>query len=108
MESINFLIAVFVIIMALQYSQNWIVIGVIALMLIINRSLPTFFFLIAVTIGLYIAKQIGLLSNWPVVIFILIVLALIVSIKPKAKSSYSDLFSSGGNYDNLFGGSGGG
>ncbi|MFH1696738.1 MAG: hypothetical protein ABH854_02410 [Candidatus Diapherotrites archaeon] len=101
METFNFLIAILMMMIALQYQQNWIVIAVVALMAFTEKSVKTALVLIIAAIVMYyVMGPDGISSMWPVAVFGLIALSLIAGIGAKEKPEMYG----GGGYGGLLGG----
>ena len=84
MDTFNFLIAMLMVLLAIQYHQNWIVFGVIVVIILSSRSVTTF---IATIIGvgiIYFFSSDGNLGNYlPLIVLALVILALLIGIGKK-------------------------
>lgn len=84
MDTFTFLIAILLIILALQYGQNWIVLGILAIMILSTRSITTTVALIIAVSVLYIfAGTDSLNTYWPFLVFGLIILSLVLGLGKK-------------------------
>lgn len=97
---------------AMQYNQNWVIAATVLLLTLTQRSISTALLLIVAAGAVYFVSTSGLASTmWPVLIFGLITLSLILGMGGKPKQpemyggpeGYGDLFGGGG-----MGGMGGG
>ena len=80
MDTFTFAISIVVMMIGLQFGQNWIVFGIIALMVISSRDIPTIIMMVASGIVLYAFQ--GLLAEyWPFILFGLVILAFMFSPK---------------------------
>jgi hypothetical protein len=84
MDTFTFLVAILFIMLALQYNQNWIVAGIVAIMIISSRSITTTITLIIAVIVMYFFAGSGNFNAyWPWIVFGLIILALVLGIGKK-------------------------
>lgn len=89
MDGFTFLIAIILMLIAVTYHQNWIIFGVIAIMILTQKNLTT---LILMAIGggaLYFISISGMDINaiWPFLVFGFIILALILGIGKKEQGA---------------------
>lgn len=98
MDTFNFLIALLLIIIAMQFQQLWLVLGIVAVMILSTRSVLTTVLLIISTVVLFVIGAENLTAYWPAIVFGLIILGLILGVKGKpqepemyAPEGYGDL-----------------
>ncbi|AJF60246.1 MAG: hypothetical protein J4224_00950 [Candidatus Diapherotrites archaeon] len=86
MDTFNFLVSILLIIIAIQYQQNWIVFAILIISILSTRSLSTAITLIISTIVVYAVLGSGDISSlFPVVVFGLIIFALVLGLAEKPK-----------------------
>ncbi len=76
------MVAILLMMLAVQFNQNWLVFAIVAIMILTMRSLSTTLFLIIATIVMFVSKE-YLKEYWPFVLFGLIILALLIGIGKK-------------------------
>ncbi len=99
MDTFTFLIAILLIILALQYGQNWIVFGILAIMILSTRSVATTVALTISVFVLYLFAGSGALNTyWPFIVFGLIILSLVLGLgkKPAQPEYYTPDMGYGG------------
>jgi len=92
MDTFTFLVAILLMIIALQYGQNWIVFAILAITILSTRSVATTIALIVAVFVLYIFAGSGDLNTyWPFLVFGLIILSLVLGLgkKPAQPEYYS-------------------
>ena len=78
------------IILAFQYQQNWIVIGIIAVLILATRSVSTTIALVVCTLGIWFFSRGGNLDSFmPFILLGFIIVALVLGIgKSNSKPEY--------------------
>ena len=105
MDPFNFLVAIILIYLALQYSQVWIVFAILILAVLTIKSFKAVVGLIAAALIMYIFVDYdGIQNYFPLVILGILIIGLILGI---GKSSSSSETYPGGGYSDLLGGTGG-
>ncbi len=106
MDTFTYLVALMLLMLAFQAHENWFVFAVIAIMVLSMRSLSTTI-LILVSAGVlyFVTKTSDLNTYWPVIVFGLIVLALVLSMKEKAPQP--EMYPPDMGYGDMMGGMGG-
>jgi len=99
METFTFMIAILIMMMAVQFNQNWLIFAVVALMVLTARDFTTTVILIIATGVLLYGKDL-LMQYWPFVLFGLVILAVALGGKQKQPET--------GGYGDMFGGDMGG
>ena len=93
MDTFTFLISLLLMIFAVQYGENWLVFAIIAVMILSTRSVGTILLMvISAGVLLYLkSASIPIVQHWPVVVFGLIILALVLGMgeKPSQPEYYS-------------------
>ncbi|MBN2067183.1 MAG: hypothetical protein JW744_01820 [Candidatus Diapherotrites archaeon] len=77
MDTFTYMVAVLLMMLAIQFNQNWLVFAIVALMILTMRSLGTTVLLLVSTAVLFLARE-YLKEYWPFVLFGLIILSLII------------------------------
>ena len=96
METFTFMIAVLLMMIAVQFNQNWLVFAIVALMILSMRSVSTTVLLLVATGLLFFAKD-YLLDYWPFFLFGLIILSVVLAGQQKQEQGgYADMFGGGG------------
>lgn len=105
LDVLNFVLAIALIIAALQYGQNWIVFALIILSVLTFNSFRIALALIAAAVIIYFAfASDDLFQNFPLVLVGLLVVGLILGIGKKPEQPESYLPGGLGGYDDLLGG----
>ena len=95
MDTFTFMIAILLMMIAVQFNQNWMIFAIVALMILTMRDLAATVLLIAATAVLLAGKE-YLAEYWPFVLFGLIILAVVLSGKQKQEApAYQDMFGQG-------------
>lgn len=105
MDTFTFLIAILLIMLAMQFQYDWIVFAVVAIMIFTLRSVSTtIILLIAVFVMYFVVGTENISAYWPIIVVGLILLSLAFGIggKPQQPEYYSP-----GGYGDLLGGAGG-
>jgi len=102
MDTFNFLVSVLLMMIAIQSGETWIVLAVLTISVITAKELSTVVAFILSTIVLYFVVGTGNEDLWPLAIFVIIIIALVLGSKPAKQEEYA-----GGGMD-MFGGAGGG
>lgn len=92
------------VLLAMQYNQHWIVFAVVAIVIVSMRSvMTTIMLLVAVFVFYFIIGTENVNVYWPIVVFGLIIVALLVGVgsKPQQPEYYNP-----GMYGDMFGGGG--
>ncbi|MCR4334965.1 MAG: hypothetical protein NUV57_00320 [archaeon] len=104
MDTFNFLVSILIMMIGIQLHETWIVLAVLAISILTSKDLSTIIAFIIATVVLYIVVGMGNIDSlWPVAIFGLIIVAIILGSKPQEQAA--DPY--GGGAD-MFGGMGGG
>ena len=84
MDTFNFLVAMFMILLAMQYQQNWIALGIIAVIFLSTRSIATTIAALAGTVLIWIFARGGDFSNFlPFIVIGFILIALVMGVGKK-------------------------
>ena len=117
MDTFTFLIALMLMMLAFQFGENWLVFAIIAIMILSMRSLSTTVLLLVSAAVLYFFTRTGdLNAYWPVIVFGLIIVALVLGLKEKEQQpefyapdmGYGDMMGGMGGLGGMGGGYGGG
>ena len=89
MDTFTLITSVLMMMIAFQFGQNWIVFGVVAVMILTSRDLGTVLLMFSAMAALYLGKA-SIAEYWPVIMFGLIILALFLGIgqKPQQPELY--------------------
>ena len=82
MDTFTLMVAIILMMMFLQYEQQWLVLGTVIIVILTTRSLSTAFVLIAALILIYMTQDTAK-AFWPLIIFGLVILALLIGLNPK-------------------------
>ena len=82
MDTFTLMVAIILMMMFLQYGQNWLVLGTMIVVILSTRSPTTTIALIIAGILIYFTQD-AAKGYWPLIIFGLVILALILGLKPK-------------------------
>ena len=96
MDTFTFLIALILIMIAMQYNQTWVIFGVVGVLILSMRSLTTVVMLIITVLVLFAIKGPNIVAYWPFIVFGLLILALDMGLgkKPEQPEYYApDLMS---------------
>ncbi len=112
MDTFTFAISIVLMMLAIQFEQNWLIFAIVALLVLTMRSIGTTVLLIISTIVLFVARD-YLKEYWPFVLFGLIILAVLIgAIGKKGEAEQApmpmDLYGGGGFDAGGFGGLPGG
>ena len=107
MDTFTFAISIVLMMLAIQFEQNWLIFAIVALMVLTMRSISTTMLLIVSTVVLYVTRD-YLKEYWPFVLFGLIILAALIGAfgKKEAEQAPMDMYGGGGGFD-MGGGLGG-
>ncbi len=107
MDTFTFLIALMLMMLAFQFGENWLVFAIIAIMILSMRSLSTTVLLLVSAAVLYFFTKMGdLNAYWPVIVFGLIIVALVLGLKEKEQQP--EFYAPDMGYGDMMGGMGGG
>ena len=87
MDTLTFAIAIILMMIALEFHENWLVLGIAALMILSMRSLSWGIIMVSAVIALYVFSD-SLDAYWPFVLFGLIILSLVFGGKGKQETEY--------------------
>ncbi len=87
MDTFTFAVAIILMMIALQFHENWLVFGILALMILSQRSLGVTIIMVGAAVTLYIFKD-TLTEYWPFVLFGLIIIAIVFGGKQKEEPEY--------------------
>jgi len=105
MDTFNFLVSILIMMIAIQLQETWIVLAVLAISILTSKDLSTIISFIVATVVLYIVVGTGDVDSlWPMAIFGLIIVAILLGSKPQEASA--DPYAGAGM--DMFGGAGGG
>ncbi|GEM_PF-3570371 len=110
MDLINYALAIFLMYLALQAGQIWIMFALIILSVLTVKSLKVSIAIVVSAVVVYFAFGSGdLVSNFPLILVSLLVVGLILGVGNKPEEQQGMLPPEmGGGYGDLFGGGGGG
>jgi len=94
---------VLIMMIAIQLKETWILLAVLSISILTSKDLSTVVAFMIAAVVLYFFVGSGSEEMWPVVIFGLIIISIILSSKAEPEKDYA-----GGGYGDLFGGMGGG
>lgn len=104
MDLMNFILAIILIVIALQYGQAWIVFALIILSILTFKSFKTALALVfSALIVYFVFSASDSLENFPLMLLALLVVALILGIGNKPEEQPASPFGMGG-YGDPFGG----
>ena len=91
MDTFTFLIALILIMIAMQYNQTWVIFGVVGVLILSMRSLTTVVMLIITVLVLFAIKGPNIVAYWPFIVFGLLILALVMGLgkKPEQPEYYA-------------------
>ena len=91
MDTFTFLIAMFLIAIAFQFEQNWLIFGIVAIMIISLRSLSATFILLVTVVAIFFIKSSDFAEFWPAALIGLIILNILLGVgkQPKMPEMYS-------------------
>ena len=95
MDTFTFMIALVLMMLAVQFEQNWLVLAIVVIMILSMRSVGTTILLVVSVAVVYFLKG-SMEPYWPFVFFGLIILALALGVggKPEQPEYYSpDMYS---------------
>lgn len=112
MDTFTFAISLVLMMLAIQFNQNWLIFAIVTLMVLTMRSVGTTVLLIISTIVLFVARD-YLKEYWPFVLFGLIILAVLIGAigkKGEAEQAPMDMYGGGfgGGFEGGLGGLPGG
>jgi len=82
MDTFTLMVAIILTMMFLQYGQNWLAVGTIIVVILSTRSLSTTIALLLAAIAIYFTQD-AAKGYWPVIIFGLVIIGLIIGLRPK-------------------------
>lgn len=99
MDTFNFLVAILLVIIVMQFNMSWMVLGIVAIMIFSTRSLSTAILLLGTTAVLFFLGSENINAYFPFLVVGIIVAAIVFGIKggggeqPEmyAPSGYGDL-----------------
>jgi len=95
MDTFTFMISVLLMMVAVQFDQNWLIFAIVALTILSVRDFVTTVLLIVATLVLLLGKA-YLMEYWPFVLFGLIILSIVLgSKKAPEPAGYPDMFGGG-------------
>lgn len=95
MDTFTFMIAILLMMIAVQFNQNWLIFAIVALMILTMRDLTATALLIAATAVMLFARDL-LIAYWPFVLFGLIILSVALGSKSQQQpAGYGDMFGGG-------------
>ncbi|MBS3057412.1 MAG: hypothetical protein J4415_02180 [Candidatus Diapherotrites archaeon] len=91
MDTFTFLIAVILIMIAMQYNQTWVIFGAVGILILSMRSLTTIVMLIITVLVLFAIKGTNMTAYWPFIVFGLVILSLAMGLgkKPEQPEYYA-------------------
>ncbi len=94
MDAFTFLIAIILMLIAVSYGQNWIVFGVIIIMILSQRKLSVIILMLGGGGVIYFlsASGLNLVDYWPILVFGFIIIALALGIGKKEEPQGMDPF----------------
>jgi uncharacterized membrane protein YesL len=99
MDIFTFMIAIVMMMLAIQFQQNWLALGIAAVLALTTRDIKSIVLLGISAIIIYLVAD-SLKELWPFVVFGLIILAIIFGIGKKQEASpYSMDMGMGGGMD---------
>lgn len=107
MDTFNFLVSILIMMIAIQAGETWIVLAVLIISILTSKEASTVVAFIIATIVLYIVVGTGEVNSlWPIAIFGLIIVAIILGSKPAPEQGGYDALGGGGGGMDMFGGGG--
>lgn len=85
MDTFTFLVALMLIMLAMQYNQTWMILGVVAILILAIRSWTTIILLVLTLVILYFLRGADMVDYWPIVVFGMVIVALVLGIKAEPK-----------------------
>ena len=79
MDTFTFMIAIVLMMLAIQFQQNWLVIGIAAVLIITTKSLPVTMLLILAGGILYFFSA-SMQQYWPLILFGLVILSILFGV----------------------------
>lgn len=107
MDTFTFLVAMLLMMLALQYNQNWMLFAILVIAVITSRSVVTAIVMVLSAAMLYFLTKSGQIEGlWPAVIIGLIVVSLLLTSGKKPQQP--EFYGPEAGYGGMFGGEGGG
>jgi len=105
MDTFTFMIAIILMMIAVQFNQSWLILAIVILMILTMKDWTATILLIAATGIMLFAKDM-LMAYWPYVLFGLIILSVLLGGKKQEQpAGYGDMFGGGGDMGGIgFGG----
>lgn len=105
MDILTLIVSIVLMMIAFQFGQNWIVLGIVALVIFTSRSLSISLLTVIAAFALYIVNNSNIDIFWPAVLLILVIIALVLGLRPKEESpDYYAPGLEGGGLEGLMGG----
>jgi hypothetical protein len=101
MDTFTLMIAILLMMIAVQYNQNWLIAAIVLLMILTMRSAGTTVILLIATAVLFVGKP-YLEQYWPFLLFGLIILSVLISGTGGKPEQQPEMYSA-----DMFGGMGG-
>jgi uncharacterized membrane protein YgcG len=106
MDTFNFLVAILLILMAMQFHQNWLVWGIAAVMILTTKSVMTTIAMVIAVVAIYLVFGLENFNTYlPFVVIGLLVLSLLFNMKEGG--GQPEAFDPGAGYADMLGGGGG-
>lgn len=91
MDTFTFMIALVMMMLAIQFDQNWLALGIAAVLALTTRDIKVILLLAISAIVIYLVAD-NLKELWPFVVFGLIILSIIFGVGKKQEASpYADM-----------------
>ncbi len=104
MDTFNFLVSILLMLMAIQGGQTWLALVILIISIITSKDFSTVAAFIIGTVVLYLIIGTDASDSiWPIAIFGLVILAILLGSKPAKEDQYGagtgmDMFGGGGGY----------
>jgi len=82
MDTFTVMVAIVLIMMFMQFEQNWLIWGTVIVVILSTRSLGTAAILILASVAIYLTRDMAQ-GYWPLLVFGLIILGLLFGMKPQ-------------------------
>ncbi|MFH1255683.1 MAG: hypothetical protein V1494_00150 [Candidatus Diapherotrites archaeon] len=101
MDTFNFLLALLMMMLAIQFGQNWIVAGIVLLLILTGKSIMDGVLVIVAAAALYFVGASDLNTFWPYVVFGLMILAVVIGQSNKPEQQPYDMLGGLGGYGGM-------
>lgn len=87
MDTLTLTMALILMMLFVQFDQNWLVLGTVIIVMLTTRSLSTTLVMILALVGMYLTRDL-MKDVWPLLAMGLVILALLLGSKEKTQPEY--------------------